>query len=82
MVARRQDARAYLTAPPGGISNVDEMIADIAGLQAEKERLANEACEPAWGLPTLTADEAFVQIEAAVGHMTNQAIEWKARESL
>jgi hypothetical protein len=62
----RSDARGYMTAPPGGKSNVDEMIADIGMRQADKERLANEPCDAEWTLPTLNADEAREQIDAAV----------------
>ena len=60
----RKDARDYLNAP--GNSNVDEMIVDIAALQAAREHFACEPCEPAWALPKLTAAEAFLQIEAAI----------------
>jgi hypothetical protein len=75
----RQDACDYLAAPHGGNSNVDEMIVDLAALQAEKEDLSYERCEPSWGLPTLTADEAFAQIEAAIGEVMGDARNWKER---
>jgi hypothetical protein len=75
----RQYARDYLSAPSGGDSNVDEMITAIAALQADKERLANEQWEPTWQLPTLTAVQAFAQIEAAVGQVMKEVIDWKAR---
>ena len=55
------------------------MIADIAALQAEKERLATEPCEPAWPLPTLAADQAFIQIEFAIQRVVLDALEYKRR---
>jgi len=76
---RRQDARAYLAAPPTGISNVDGIIADVAALQAEKERLASEPYEPTWELPKITADEAFAEIQSAVQQVIMDVREWKDR---
>jgi primosomal protein N' len=55
------------------------MIADIADRQAESERHAFERCEPTWALPNLTADEAFAQIEAAVGQTILEALEYKRK---
>jgi hypothetical protein len=75
----RQDACDYLAAPPCGNSNVDEMIVAIAALQADRERFAYERCEPTWELPTLTADEASAQIEAAIGEVILNARDWKER---
>jgi putative DNA primase/helicase len=63
----------YLTARSGGTSNVDEMIVDIAKLQTERERLASEPCEPSWGLPTLTAAEAFSRIDNAITEVVFEA---------
>jgi Rad3-related DNA helicase len=65
--------------PPGGKSNVDELIADIADRQAESERHAYERCEASWGLPKLTADEAFAQIEAAVRQTMQEVLEYKEK---
>lgn len=78
---KRADARAYLSAPPDGKSNLDELIADIADRQAESERHANERCEPTWELPELTADEAFAQIEGAIGRTMLDALEFKRRRA-
>ena len=75
----RKDARGYLIAPPGGSSNVDEMIVDIAALQAEKERLATEPCEPAWPLPTLAVNEAYIQIQSAIKWVVLDALQHKRR---
>src|SRR3984893_18140073 len=73
----RKDARGYLNGP--GNSNVDEMIVDIAALQAAREHFACEPCEPAWELPTLTAAEAFSQIEAAINDVVLEALQSKER---
>lgn len=62
----RREALEYLSAPPGGRSNVDEMIADIAERQKFSEQKAYERCEPTWSLPTLVADEAFATEDEAV----------------
>jgi hypothetical protein len=75
----RQEARNYLSAPSGGDSNVDKMISYIAALQAERERLAYEKCEPTWDLPSLMADEAFAQIEAAIREMMLDVVEYKRK---
>jgi hypothetical protein len=74
---RRKDARDYLNAP--GNSNVDEMIVDIAALQAAREHFACEPCEPTWDLPTLTTAEAFSQIEAAINDVVVEALKSKER---
>ena len=58
----RRDALGYL-AGDSDSSNVDDMIADIARYQAARETRAFQVCEPSWPLPTLTADEAFSQID-------------------
>jgi hypothetical protein len=73
----RKDARDYRNAP--GTSNVDEMIVDIAALLAAREHPACEPCEPTWELPTLTANEAFFQIEAAINHVVLEALQSKER---
>ena len=75
----RSEAHDYLSPGFGGKSNVDEMIADIADRQAESERHAYERCEPTWELPKLTADEAFAQIEAAVGETMLAVLEYKRK---
>jgi hypothetical protein len=75
----RGDARNYLVAPPGGSSNVDEMIAAIAALQSERERQAYEQYEPTWRLPELTADEAFARIQVAVMEAITDAQEYRRR---
>jgi len=72
-----KDALNYLAAPQGGKSNVDEMIADFARRQAEREKQANERCEPAWELPTLTAEEAFAQISAAIHQVILEAVAYR-----
>jgi hypothetical protein len=71
----RKDALDYLNAPGG--SNVDEMIVDIAALQAAREQFACEPCEPSWGLPTLTAVEAFSKIEDAITSVAIEAARWR-----
>lgn len=77
----RAYAHAYLSAPPGGKSNVDEMIADIADRQAKSERRAYERCEPTWELPKLSTDEAFAQIEVAIRQTMLDALELKRRRA-
>jgi hypothetical protein len=77
----RSYAREYLTAPPGGKSNVDEMIADIADRQAKSERQAYEQTEPTWALPKLTADQAFAQIESAIRQTMLDALELEHRRA-
>ena len=61
---RRGEALAYLQSSADCISNVEEMIRDIARYQAAQERVA-EACEPTWSLPSFTADAAGVRQAAA-----------------
>jgi hypothetical protein len=70
----RSDALEYLAAPSGGRSNVDEMIAYIAERQKISERRAEEVCEPTWPLPTLTAGEAFDQLDKAVRGIVAEAL--------
>jgi hypothetical protein len=75
----RSEAHDYLSARFGGKSNVDEMIADIADRQAESERHAYERCEPSWEVPKLTAEEAYAQIEAAVGQTMLEVLDYKRK---
>jgi hypothetical protein len=62
----RQEAREYLTGPAGTLSNVDEMIRHFAARERAREQRADEVCEPAWQLPTCTADEASDEVKRVV----------------
>jgi hypothetical protein len=75
----REEARSYLVASPGSNSNVDELIADIAALQSERERQAYEQHKPTWELPELTAEEAFARIQAAVMEVITDAQQHRDR---
>src|SRR5438105_2814900 len=55
------------------------MIVDIAALQAAKEHFACEPCQPTWELPTLSADEAFSQIDTAINEVVLEALKSKER---
>ena len=71
----RRDALGYLAAPPGGTSNVDDIIADISARQKVTEQRALEVCDPTWPLPTLTADQAFDRLDEAVCEVVAAALD-------
>ena len=79
---RRQEALDYLSPASNSASNVDEMISDIAALQKAVDRRALEACDPTWELPTLTADEAFNQLDEAVCKVVTEALELRRRRTV
>jgi hypothetical protein len=74
----RRDALDYLDAQ-GGLSNVDEMIRDIAALEKAREKTSEEVCDPTWCLPSLTLEEASDQLRAAVDELFRTALEFRQR---